>query len=85
MQVESCNFCLYLIPFRGFTVSQNMPQITYFYFCLFVFGHMACRTLVPQPGIEPTSPAVEAQSPNHWTTRDVSTYVFTIDGYLNCF
>ena len=27
---------------------------------------MACGILVPQPGIEPVSPAVEAQSPNHW-------------------
>ena len=76
---------MWLIPFHGFTVSQNMPQITYFYFCLFGFGHMAWRTLVSPPGIEPTSPAVEAQSPNHWTTREVSTYIFTIDGCLDCF
>ena len=27
--------------------------------------HVACGMLVPQPGIEPTPPAVEAQSPNH--------------------
>ena len=26
---------------------------------------MACRFLVPQPGIKPKPPAVEAQSPNH--------------------
>ena len=26
--------------------------------------------LVPQPGVEPTPPAVEAQCPNHWTTRE---------------
>ena len=26
--------------------------------------------LVPQPKIGPVPPAVEAQSPNHWTTRD---------------
>ena len=28
------------------------------------------RVLVPQPGIEPVSLAVEAQSPNHWTTKE---------------
>ena len=28
--------------------------------------------LVPPPGMEPTSPEVEAQSPNHWTPRAVS-------------
>ena len=33
---------------------------------------MACRILVPQPGTKPTLPAVEAQSLNHWTSREVS-------------
>lgn len=27
--------------------------------------------LVPQPGFKPASPEAEAQSPNHWTTREV--------------
>ena len=31
---------------------------------------MACEILVPGPGIEPIPPAVEAQSPNHWTARE---------------
>ena len=31
----------------------------------------ACGTLVPQPGIEPVPPAVEVQSLNHWTAREV--------------
>ena len=35
----------------------------------------ACGILVPQPGIEPTSPAVEAQSLNHWTTSEVSRFI----------
>ena len=39
--------------------------------CFFFFGHEACRMLVPWPGIEPVSPAVEFQSPNHWTAREV--------------
>ena len=35
--------------------------------------HTACGILliVPLPGIEPTPPAVEAQSLNHWTAREV--------------
>ena len=42
---------------------------------IFIFiGHPARGILVPQPGIEPTPPGVEAQSPNHWTTREVPTY-----------
>ena len=31
----------------------------------------ASGILTPQPEIEPAPPAVEAQSLNHWTTRDV--------------
>ena len=32
---------------------------------------MACRISVPRPGIEPIASAVETQSLNHWTTREV--------------
>ena len=36
-------------------------------------GHTPCGLFVPRPGIEPSPPAVEMQSLNHWTTtRDVS-------------
>ena len=38
----------------------------------------ACGILVPQPGIEPTPPAVEVQSVNHWTTREVPFIVIFI-------
>ena len=34
------------------------------------FDHVACRILVPQPGIEPGPLAVKAQRPNHWTARE---------------
>ena len=38
-----------------------------------LFGRTApaCGILVPRPGIEPTPPALEAQSLNHWTAREV--------------
>ena len=35
---------------------------------------MACGILVPQPGIKPASPAVEAWSLKNWTTREVPTH-----------
>ena len=33
--------------------------------------HAVCGILVPQPEIEPAPPAVEAQSLNHWTAKEV--------------
>ena len=35
------------------------------------FGHIVCGVLVPQPGIEPVSSTLEAQSANHWMAREV--------------
>ena len=35
------------------------------------FPGMACGILVPQPGIKPVIPALEAWSLNHWTAREV--------------
>ena len=37
---------------------------------------MACGILVPRPGIEPSPPALEAQSVNHWTAREVPIFHF---------
>ena len=31
---------------------------------------VACRILIPLPGIKPVPSAVEAWSLNHWTTRE---------------
>ena len=45
--------------------------LIYFWPC-----HVACGILVPQPRIEPMLPATEAQSLNHWTTREVRCMVF---------
>lgn len=44
-----------------------------------IISAVLCRTLVPQPGIKPTAPAVEAQSPNHWTTWDSLLVFFNAD------
>ena len=47
----------------------------FFWYFLQVFcvwpQHAACGLLVPHPGIEPTTLVLEAQSLNHWTTREV--------------
>ena len=37
---------------------------------------MVYGILVPQPGIEPVPPEVEAQCPNHWTTREIPGIAF---------
>ena len=47
-----------------------------FKFYLFIYGRAACGIFVPQPGIEPLTPAVEAQSLNHWTAREVPVGTF---------
>ena len=33
--------------------------------------HVGCGILVPRSGVVPGSPIVEAQRPNHWTTREI--------------
>ena len=40
-------------------------------FFIYFFGCGACGILVPQPGMEPMPPAVEAPNLNHWTAREV--------------
>ena len=43
-------------------------------FCLFFWlCHEACRILVPQPRMKLAPPAVEVQTLNHWSTREVLT------------
>ena len=37
---------------------------------------MAWGILVPRQGIEAVPPAVEVQSLNHWTTREVPVFVY---------
>ena len=45
----------------------------------------ACGILVPQPGIEPRLLALEAQSPNHWTAREVPVSAWDFDASVCCF
>ena len=44
-----------------------------------VLCHVACRILVPQPGV-PVPPALEAWSLKHWATREVPTaFIYIYD------
>ena len=55
-----------------FVIFWGISILFLFYFYLFIWPcHAACRILVPRPGIKPGPPAVEAQSLNHWTAREV--------------
>ena len=56
-------------------LSINNNKYCYYYYWL---CHVACGILVPQPGIKPPSPAVEAGSPNHWITREVPIIIIII-------
>ena len=64
-----------------FKVDLNIDNTNFLlcFFVCFVFVFwlhcMACSILVPQPGIKPVPPALEAQSLNHWTTREVPNFL----------
>ena len=61
-------------------ISSYICWIRYIYIYIFFFFPslfwpccVAHRILVPKSGIKPVFPTVEAQSLNHWTTREVLT------------
>ena len=45
---------------------------------------MACGILVPQSGIEPVLPEVEARCLNNWTEREVPHLTFLCLSFLIC-
>ena len=47
-----------------------------FSFLFFLLHRIECGILLSQAQIEPVLPAVEAQSLNHWTTREVQCQLF---------
>ena len=67
-------FCPFFSPCLGLYFFPPGILALFSIFPLFCFWlcHTACRILVPQPGIKPAPPALEAWSLNHWTTREVS-------------
>ena len=75
----ACHSCTgAMLIFSGIIPTTFIFNFKYLFICL-LLRCWACRLLAPPPGIEPSPPAVEAQSLNHWTTRkspfsDFSTY-----------
>ena len=66
-----CPFSLGRVSFMAF-----LTAVLLFWGCC-----VACGILVPQPGIQPVPPAVEAWSPNHCTAREVPygcSFTFTL-------
>ena len=56
---------------RNHLTCETVNTVYIRFFIFFWPRCTACRILFPQPGIEPVSPAVEARSSNHWTTREI--------------
>ena len=57
---------------RGEIESVRVWGFPFLFFLSFLWPCCtACGILVPRPGIEPTPPALEAWSPNHWMVREV--------------
>ena len=50
---------------------SNVQQHFFFFFFSFWPHRLACRILVPQPGIKPIPPEVEGYSPHHRTAREL--------------
>ena len=48
-------------------LENYLYHINFFFFLAMLY---AFRILVPQSGMEPRPPAVEAPSPNHWTAKE---------------
>ena len=59
-----CHHLLLIVSY----LSYPQPRLHLFFFWL---RRKACGILVSQSEIEPRTPAVEAQSPNLWATREV--------------
>ena len=51
-------------------------------FFVLSFGYPTCGILIPQPGIELAPPALEAQSLNCWTPRELPQDCFDYSGSL---
>ena len=60
------------LVFNGKSLNEpGFKKNTVFYFLIFWPCPVTYGILVPQPGIKPMPPAVEAWGLNHWTTEEV--------------
>ena len=72
MTYFSISVCPFLILFIG--CIKRCARISLYVPLFFLTHHMACRILVPQLGIKSVPLALESQSLNHWTAREL-TYI----------
>ena len=61
---------------------MSRPFSPWALFIFYFFSHMACGIWFPDQGAEPTSPALEAQSLNHWMMREVPSTMMVFMGGL---
>ena len=57
--------------YQGFFFFLILGKLFLYFFIYLRLFPSKYKILVPQPGIEPVTPAVEGQSLNHWTAREV--------------
>ena len=69
-----------IFPFTEIRVYKIISQSFFFFWPC----HETCKILVLYPGMEPMIPAVEAQSLNHWTTREIPTEEFESSKMTDC-
>ena len=72
----SCKCLSGFFIFLDALFSDGMCLLFYFW-----LHHTTCGILIPQPGIKPVSPALEAQSPNHWTAKEVPQWILISCSY----
>ena len=56
---------------REIKITRGCEEVLFYFLYFFWPCHMTFGTIVPQPGIKPGPPAVQAWSPNHWAAREV--------------
>ena len=61
-------YLLILHPFTFCPCIHTPTHLSSIHLLTYVFS---LALLIPQPGVKPMPPAVEAWSPNHWTAREV--------------
>ena len=60
-----------LVSNLEFSPRSHFTNSSFFVTGVFQPHHQACGIFVPWPGMDPAPSAMEAQSRNHWTTREV--------------
>ena len=70
------NFSFHVLYFKLFFSLALGPAATSILLMATLHGMM--RDLISQSGMEPMLPAVETQSPNHWTPREVPLSFFSL-------